>query len=39
VVVNFIIGLRFKLHRHFNVDLQGGFRDGWVFGVSPEYVF
>jgi hypothetical protein len=39
VVVNFIIGFKIKLHRHFNVNISGGFRDGFVFGGGPEYVF
>jgi hypothetical protein len=39
VVVNFIIGLRFKLQRHFEINLAGGFRDGWIFGISPNYIF
>jgi hypothetical protein len=39
VVVNFAIGLRFKVHRHFAVNVGGGFRDGWVLGAGPEYVF
>jgi hypothetical protein len=39
VVVNFLVGLRFKLHRHANLNLTGGFRNGWVVGMGPEYVF
>jgi hypothetical protein len=39
VVVNFIVGFKLKLHRHFNFNISGGFRDGFVFGGGPEYVF
>jgi len=39
VVVNFIVGFKIKLHRHFNINVSGGFRDGFVFGGGPEYVF
>ncbi len=39
VVVNFIVGFKFKLHRHFNINVSGGFRDGFVVGGGPEYVF
>ena len=39
VVLNFLVGLRFKVQRHFNVNVSGGFRDGWFFGAGPEYVF
>ena len=38
-MVNFLIGFKFKLHRHFNFNMHGGFRDGFVFGGGPEYVF
>ena len=39
VVVNFILGFKFKLHRHFNFNVSGGFRDGFIVGGGPEYVF
>lgn len=39
VVVNFILGFKFKIHRHFNLNLSGGFRDGFVVGLGPEVVF
>lgn len=38
-VINFQIGLRFKLHRHWNLNVSGGFRNGLVVGGGPEYVF
>ncbi len=38
-VIDFIIGLKFKLHRHLNFNLSGGFRDGFVINGGPEYVF
>lgn len=38
-VVNLQIGLRFKLHRHWNLNVSGGFRNGLVVGGGPEYVF
>ena len=38
-VVNFILGFKFKLHRHFNFNVSGGFRNGFVVGGGPEYVF
>jgi hypothetical protein len=39
VVLNFILGIRFKVNRHLNINVTGGFRDGWVVGAGPEYVF
>lgn len=39
VVLNFILGFRFKVNRHLNINLTGGFRNGWIVGVGPEYVF
>jgi hypothetical protein len=38
-VVNLVVGFKFKLHRHLNVNLSGGFRNGFFVGVGPEYVF
>jgi hypothetical protein len=38
-VINFQIGFKLKLHRHFNVNVMGGFRDGFVVGGGPEFVF
>jgi hypothetical protein len=38
-VVNFIIGFKFKVHRHLNINLNGGLRNGFVVGAGPEYVF
>ena len=39
VVINVQLGFKFKIHRHFNFNLMGGFRDGFVVGGGPEYVF
>jgi hypothetical protein len=39
VVVNFQIGFKIKLHRHFGINITGGFRDGFVVGGGPEFVF
>lgn len=39
VVVNFIVGFKLKLHRHFHFNINGGFRDGFVVGGGPEFVF
>jgi hypothetical protein len=38
-VINFIVGFKFKLHRHFNFNVSGGFRNGFVVNGGPEYVF
>ena len=38
-VINFLIGFRVKLVRHFNVNVTGGFRNGFFIGGGPEYVF
>ena len=39
VVINFQVGFKFKLHRHFDFNVAGGFRTGWVVGGGPEVVF
>lgn len=39
VVINVQLGLKIKVHRHLNINVMGGFRDGVVVGGGPEYVF
>lgn len=38
-VINFQFGFKFKIHRHANINLTAGFRNGFIFGGGPEYVF
>lgn len=38
-VLHFEIGLKIKAHRHLNINLTGGFKNGLVIGGGPEYVF
>lgn len=38
-ILNLQIGFRFKIHRHFNFNLTGGFRNGFIVGGGPEIVF
>jgi hypothetical protein len=38
-VVNILVGVRFKLHRHFAAKVEVGFRDMLFFGGGAEYVF
>jgi hypothetical protein len=37
--ISFLIGLKLKIHRNFNFNIQGGFRNGFVIGGGPEVVF
>lgn len=38
-MISFILGFRFKLERHWNLNVNAGFHDGLVIGGGPEYVF
>ena len=38
-LINVMIGLKLKLERHWNVNISGGFRNGFVVGAGPEYIF
>ena len=38
-ILHFEIGLKIKAHRHFNINISGGFKNGLVIGGGPEYVF
>ena len=38
-IIHVVLGVRFKIHRHFNLNVSGGFRDGWVLSLGPEVVF